>query len=133
MEVGLLGGEIDLAFDTPAGVPQIDAGKLTALAVSGPDRWPGLPDTPTMMEAGYPEFDVTFWTGVFVPDGTDSKIVDALYNAIVAATEDPETRKKLELQGRPVVPSPEEFRAQIAAETDVAAKTIDAAGIVVEQ
>ncbi|WP_274424959.1 Bug family tripartite tricarboxylate transporter substrate binding protein [Chelativorans sp. YIM 93263] len=133
MEVGLLGGEIDLAFDTPAGVPQIEAGKLTALAVSGPDRWPGLPDTPTMMEAGYPDFDVTFWTGVFVPDGTDPAIVKALYDAIVAATEDPATREKLEMQGRPVVPTPEEFRAQIAEETEVAAQTIEAAGIVVEQ
>ena len=133
MEVGLLAGEIDLAFDTPSGVPQIDAGRLTALAVSGPDRWPGLPDTPTMMEAGVDGFNVTFWTGVFMPDGTDSAIVQAFYDAIVSATEDLETRAKLELQGRPVVPTPEEFRSQIQAETKIAAETIRAANIVVGQ
>lgn len=133
MEVGLLAGEIDVAFDTPSGVPQIDAGKLTALAVSGPERWPGLPDTPTMVEAGIEGFNVTFWTGVFMPDGTDPEIVQTFYDAIVAAAEDPETRAKLELQGRPVVPSPEEFRAQIEAETAKAADTIKAANIVIDQ
>lgn len=133
MEVGLLSGEIDLAFDTPSGMPQIDAGKLTALAVSGEDRWPALPDTPTMMEAGIEEFDVTFWTGVFMPAGTAPEIVNTLYEAIVAATEDPEVRAKLELQGRPIVPTPEEFRAQIVEETATAAETIEAAGIVISE
>ena len=133
MEVGLLSGEIDLAFDTPSGMPQIEAGKLTPLAVSGPDRWPALPDTPTMMEAGIEEFDVTFWTGVFMPAGTDPEIVNTFYEAIVAATEDPATRAKLELQGRPVVPTPEQFRAEIEQETATAAETIEAAGIVISQ
>jgi len=133
MQLGLLSGEIDLAFDTPSGVPQIEAGNMTALAVSGTDRWPGLPDTPTMQEAGFADFDVTFWTGVFLPSGTDPQIVTALYDAIVAATEDPETRARLELQGRPIVPTPEDFRQQIIEETEIAARTIEAAGIVIEQ
>lgn len=133
MQLGLLSGEIDLAFDTPSGVPQIEAGNMTALAVSGTDRWPGLPDTPTMQEAGFEDFDVTFWTGVFLPVGTDPQIVSALYDAIVAATEDPETRARLELQGKPIVPTPDEFRQQIIEETEIAARTIEAAGIVVEQ
>ncbi|WP_010137214.1 Bug family tripartite tricarboxylate transporter substrate binding protein [Oceanicola sp. S124] len=133
MEVGLLSGEIDLAFDTPSGMPQIDAGRLTALAVSGPDRWPGLPDTPTMMEAGIDGFNVTFWTGVFMPDGTDPAIVQTFYDAIVSATEDPDTRAKLELQGRPVVPTPEAFRSQIEVETETAAEIIKSANIVVGQ
>ncbi|WP_051340849.1 Bug family tripartite tricarboxylate transporter substrate binding protein [Azospirillum halopraeferens] len=133
MEVGLLNGEIDLGFDTPAGVPQFTAGSLRALAVSGADRWPGLPDVPTMIEAGFPDFDVTFWTGVFVPKGTPEAVTNRLYDAIVAAVEHPDTRKKLELQGRPVVPKPAEFVEQIKAETAQNAAIIEKAGIVVQQ
>ncbi len=133
MEVGLLNGEIDIALDTPAGMPQYTSGAMVPLAVTGPERWPDLPDVPTVMEAGYPDFNVTFWTGVFVPDGTPQEVVDTLYQAIVAATEDPDTRAKLERQGRPVVPSPADFVEQIKAETEQAARTIKAAGIVVEK
>lgn len=61
------------------GLAQLRAGKLRALAVSGPKRTPILPDVPTMVESGLPDsFDLEFWTALFAPAGSPSAIVDKL-------------------------------------------------------
>ena len=51
-------------------IPQVKAGKLRALAVARPERWPELPDVPTLVESGYPDFTIDAWTGVMAPNGT---------------------------------------------------------------
>jgi tripartite-type tricarboxylate transporter receptor subunit TctC len=63
-------------------IPQVKAGKLRALAVARPERWPELPDVPTLVESGYPDFTIDAWTGVMAPKGTPPQIVARL-NAVI--------------------------------------------------
>jgi tripartite-type tricarboxylate transporter receptor subunit TctC len=72
----LIGGQVQLMFDNiPSSLPQVRAGKLRALAVTGPKRSPVLPDLPTLSEAGLPGFSITSWFALFAPAGTPSKIL----------------------------------------------------------
>lgn len=66
----LVGGPVQLMFDNiPSSLPQVRAGKLRALAVTGPRRSPVLPDLPTLSEAGLPGFSITSWFALFAPAG----------------------------------------------------------------
>ena len=116
MEAGLLSKEVDFGFDTLSGVPLIKAGKLKALAVSTAQRWHDLPDVPAVAELGYPDFDISFWVGVFAPAGTPPAIVERLNREIAAAAKDPAVRARLAAQGNPSTQSPKEFRQKIADE-----------------
>ena len=72
----LVGGQVQLMFDNIASsLPQVRAGKLRALAVTGPRRSPVLPDLPTVSEAGLPGFSITSWFALFAPAGTPAKIL----------------------------------------------------------
>lgn len=73
----LLGGQIQLAFDNSA-MAQIKAGKLRALAVTGPQRLPSIPEVPTPAEAGLPGYEVLGWFGLYAPKGTPPEIVSLL-------------------------------------------------------
>jgi len=116
MEAGLLANEVDFGFDTLSGVPLIKAGKLKALAVSTANRWHDLPDVPAVAELGYPDFDISFWVGIFAPAGTPPAIVKQLNEAIADVVSDPAVRQRLALQGRPLTQSPEAFRTKIGDE-----------------
>jgi tripartite-type tricarboxylate transporter receptor subunit TctC len=79
----LLGGQIAstiLPIDTP--LPYIQSGKVRALATTGPQRNPLLPEVPTIKEAGYPSLEFVDWLGVFLPARTPAETVDHLNNAI---------------------------------------------------
>jgi tripartite-type tricarboxylate transporter receptor subunit TctC len=65
-------------IDPPSAVPQVQAGKLRALAVTGRTRSPALPDVPTMTEAGVKGVEVGLWSGLFVPAGTPRPVIDRL-------------------------------------------------------
>ena len=72
----LVGGQVQLMFDNiPSSLPQVRAGKLRALAVTGPRRSPVLPDLPTLSEAGLPGFSITSWFALFAPAGTPARIL----------------------------------------------------------
>jgi tripartite-type tricarboxylate transporter receptor subunit TctC len=72
----LVGGQVQLMFDNlPSSLPQVRAGKLRALAVTGPRGSPVLPDVPTLSEAGLPGFSITSWFALFAPAGTPAKIL----------------------------------------------------------
>ncbi|MDH0734921.1 Bug family tripartite tricarboxylate transporter substrate binding protein [Achromobacter sp. AGC78] len=116
MEAGLLSKEVDFGFDTLSGVPLIKAGKLRALAVSTADRWHDLPDVPAVAELGYPDFDISFWVGIFAPAGTPPDVVDRLNREIAAVAQDPAVRARLAAQGNPSTQSPQAFRQKIADE-----------------
>lgn len=116
-QLAALGGEIQTLFDTPPGIPQIEAGKLKALAVTSPKRMAKLPDVPTMAEAGAPGIEVSFWLGALAPKGTPQAVVDKLYAAIKQMPNDPGARNALAMQGDPVVTDPASFAKRIATET----------------
>lgn len=118
MEAALLAQEIDYGFDTLSGVPLMKAGRLKPLAVSTKDRWHELPDVPAVAELGYPDFDVSFWVGVFAPAGTPQDVVDMLNSEIAAVVQDPDTKSKLERQGKIDRQSPDEFLAKIKNELE---------------
>jgi tripartite-type tricarboxylate transporter receptor subunit TctC len=95
--------------------PQIDAGKLRALAVTTPKRFPLLPDLPAIAESGVPGFEVNAWNGVLVPAGTPREVVDRLNREINAVLKMPDVVQKLNAQGFELVGgTPEEFGKLIA-------------------
>ena len=130
-QTALLAGEIDFNFDTPSSIAQIKAGKLKALAVTMPRRWPELPDVPAIAEF-YPGFDVSFWFGFFAPSGTPDGVVQALNQEIIAATNQPAVREQLARQGGIVTLSPQAYAAKIGAELTQNADVIRRANIKIE-
>lgn len=131
-EVGLLAQEVLAVFDPLSAVPLVKAGKLRALAVSSADRLPALPDVPTVAEAGYPGFDISFWVGFFMPKSTPAPILETLHREIVAAAKDPAIEQKLGSQGVVSVLSPADYAAKIAKETKELAEVVAAANIKAE-
>jgi tripartite-type tricarboxylate transporter receptor subunit TctC len=94
--IGLMGNEVQLVFDViSTSKAPAEAGKLRALAVTSPERAPIMPDTPTVMESGVPDFSVVFWMGAFVPAGTPQPVADKLYRAFADALADPGVNEKL--------------------------------------
>ena len=128
-QAALLSGEVDAVFDTPNGVPLVKSGRLKALAVSTAARWRDLPDVPSVAESGYPAFAVSFWTGVVAPAKTPQPVIDALYKAIAAATEDPKTKEQLLTQGNIDLLDGAAFRKKIAHEGELNAEVLKKAGI----
>ncbi len=79
----LLGGQTQMTIDGLTGLyPLIRDGKVRPLAVARPERWPPLPDVPTLVESGFPEFVIDAWTGVVAPAGTPPEIIARLNAAI---------------------------------------------------
>jgi tripartite-type tricarboxylate transporter receptor subunit TctC len=116
-----------------AAVPQIQDGKLRALAVMSDHRSQALPDLPTIAEAGYPELDGDAWVGVLVPTGTPQDIITLLHREIVKIIAQPDMKERLAALGlEPVGNSPEEFTAQMKIEMEKWAKVIQAAKIKAE-
>ncbi len=100
MIIALVGGHVMISFNSliTAG-PHVESGKLRALAVTTVKRWSGLPDLPTVAEAGYPGFDAYAWIAMFAPAGTPRAIVDRLNAAINRAHQLPDIRARYAEQG----------------------------------
>lgn len=128
-QLAVLGQQVTLSFDTMTAVPHIKSGKLRPLAVSSRERLPELPDVPTMQELGYRNFEIGFWSGVFVPKGTPAPVVQALSKAIGDAANDAAARPKLDVLGRVVTSSPDDFRRHIQSETQTLADVIKRANL----
>ena len=130
----LLGGRVEMGFLTiPAAAPMLRAGRLRALGVASLNRVAGLPDVPTIAEAGFPGFEAATWFGVMAPAGTPAEIIAKLHDVFIAALAVPETRKRLEAEGFQLNGgSPAEFAAYIDAETRKWAPVVRAAGAVTE-
>ena len=96
----LLGGQVKVSF---AGVPNVLAhvrsGRLRALAVSTPQRWPELPDVPTVAEAGVPGYEATLWLNISGPAGMPAEIVQRLNAEIAKALRDPELQNNFRAAG----------------------------------
>ena len=100
----LLGGQVNVMFDIlGSSLQYIQAGKLTALAVTSAKRSPQLPNVPTMAEAGVPGYEFTGWHGIAVRAGTPAPIIEKLNSTLNTIFKEPEFRKKWEAIGTPVV------------------------------
>jgi tripartite-type tricarboxylate transporter receptor subunit TctC len=99
----LLSGQLDLMCDqTTNTLTQIGTGRIKAYAVTSSTRLPALKDTPTLVEAGLKNFEVTVWHGLYAPRGTPADVVDRTAKALQAALRDPEVLKRLgELSATP--------------------------------
>jgi tripartite-type tricarboxylate transporter receptor subunit TctC len=96
----LVGGQVQLMFDNlPSSLQQIKAGKLRALAVTGPWRSPVLPDLPTLSESGLAGFSITSWFALYAPAGTPAKILSKLNKAAAQAIASKELREQWMAQG----------------------------------
>lgn len=126
----LVGGQVHLMFDNlPTSLPFIKNGKLRALAVTSAERSTNLPDVPTMIEAGVPDFEAGSWFGILAPAGTPEAIVNKVDQAIQAAMASPEMQKRLiDLGAVPAVKGPKEFDAYIGTEIDKWKAVVQAAG-----
>jgi tripartite-type tricarboxylate transporter receptor subunit TctC len=115
-----ISGEVDfMTYDITFLVPQARAGRIRILAVTSATRRAALPDVPTMVESGFPGYDLAPWWGVVVPAGTPKAIVDKLAGWFNQITESEETRKFLEnLATDPFPGSPESMAALIKTEIE---------------
>ena len=97
--------------DGPPTVPQVKAGKVKAVAVTGKERSTELPEVPTLAEAGYPNVNVELWSGLFAPAATPPAVVDKLRKAFAQTIADPGVAQKLRaLAVNPGGATPDEFR-----------------------
>src|SRR5947199_374372 len=112
---------------------QIQAGKLRALAVTTAQRFPLLPDYPTIAESGYPDFEALAWNGVLVPAGTPKAVIARLNAEINAVLKEPDVVQKLHALGFDLIGgTPDEFGALIKGESDKWAPVIRKLGLKVD-
>ena len=126
----LLGGEVNLAFDTLTVLaPQIKAGKVKGLAISGKARSALIPNVPSATEAGLAQFDVTSWFGVVVPAATPKEIITRLNQELVRIAKLPEVKERLANQGmEPVHTTPEAFAKAIRDDSARWGKVVQSSG-----
>ena len=130
----LIAGQVSLSFPTgPSAMPHVQAQRLRALGVTSAKRAAGLPDIPTIAEAGLPGYDASAWYGVLAPAVTPAAIVARLQNEIHAALRATDVVEKLSAQGlEPAPDSADEFARFIAADLAKWSKVIAASGLKVE-
>jgi tripartite-type tricarboxylate transporter receptor subunit TctC len=93
--VGLLRNDVQLDIDFYAALkPTLEGGKGRAIATSGPQRSPELPNVPTVQEAGVAGFDVVAWNGVYAPTGTPQDVIDTLNKALHEVLAEPDLKKR---------------------------------------
>ena len=117
--VGLIGGETQVLFVTLVSASNfVKSGKLKAFGVTTTARVEGLPQVPTLVEAGFPEMVSSSWQGVFVPAGTPRAAVMRLHADFVKTVQTPEVKQRYAGGGALVTysKSPEEFAAYVVAE-----------------
>ncbi|GAA4325812.1 tripartite tricarboxylate transporter substrate binding protein BugE [Pigmentiphaga soli] len=129
----VLSGEVSMALALPASiVPQVQAGKVRALAVASPKRLAVLPDVPTLQELGVPVVVQSFY-GLVAPAGTPRAVIDKLHDASVRQLKSPEWAARLkELQFQPVGDTPAQFGQFISSEVQKWSGVVKRAGVKLE-
>jgi tripartite-type tricarboxylate transporter receptor subunit TctC len=132
--VDLIGGQIDMVFETVAAArPMIDGKRVKVLGVTSSRRLTNMQDVPTLAQAGIPGFEMQSWQGVFAPVGTPKPIVDRLGREIAAVIAQPDVQEKLRNLGvEPDGRTSETFIAFQRAEIAKWGKVIQDAGIQAE-
>jgi len=127
----LIGGQVPMAFDQIASSwPQVEAGKLRALAVTSAKRFASVPSLPTMAEAGVAGYEAVSWNGLSAPAGTPREIVSRIQSEVARVVQLPDVRERFYRDGIEAVAStPDEFAAHIRVERAKWEKVVQAAGI----
>ena len=109
--IDLTGGHVQLMFGAVSTtLNYLQSGRLRAIAISSPQRWPALPGIPTVAESGVPGFEASTWYGVLAPAGTSQTIVSKLHSDMVTAITAPDIRKLvMDLGISTIASSPREF------------------------
>jgi tripartite-type tricarboxylate transporter receptor subunit TctC len=130
----VLGGTIPLVYTAVAGAHgHVKSGKLRAIAVSSAQRSTALPDVPTFIESGVPDFVVNSWVGLFAPARTPAAIMSRLSTELNATLNDPAVREKLRLMGIDATPgSAEQFGSEIKRDLVRYGQVVKASGIRLE-
>ncbi|WP_246129723.1 tripartite tricarboxylate transporter substrate binding protein BugE [Verticiella sediminum] len=133
--IDTVAGQVQIIFDNlPSSMPQIEAGRLTPMAIAWPERLKQLPDVPTLAEAGYPELNQPVWYGLLAPAGTPMEAVNTLRDAAVKVLAQPDVIEALAKQGAaPSGNTPEEFAAEIKTQYDWAKEITEKQNIKLEQ
>ena len=123
--IAVSAGESHMVLTNPSGVqPQIDSGRLRAIAVTGTKRETMMPNVPTLIESGM-DFSVDFWTGIFLPSQTPPKIVQAYAREISRITALPEVQSRLTGIGYLMMSAtPAEFGAMVKRDAERFRKVI---------
>jgi tripartite-type tricarboxylate transporter receptor subunit TctC len=127
----VMAGEIDCTIGSTNAVgPQVKAGRVRALGVTGSKRSDAYPELPRISEAGVPGFVVDGWYGFYAPAGTPRHVIDRLAKETRRGLHSPEAKEKLQKLGNePVASSPEEFEKMMRAEIAKWAKVIKQIGL----
>ena len=126
----MLGGQVQVIFDNmPSIIQHIRSGSLRALGVTTQERSPQLPDVQAIAET-VPGYEASALFGIGAPKTTPKEIVEKLNKQVNAVLAEPDIKKRLaDLGGEPLIQSPEQFGAQVAAETEKWKKVVDFAGL----
>ena len=127
----VVAGNVQMTFEgTSILLPLIKAGRLRALAVTTPKRIPQLPDVPTMVESGFPNFVSTSWTGLLAPAHTPEPVIAKLNAAINEGLKTPELKTALErLSNEPLGGTPADFTAVIRGDLDKWSPIVNSLGL----
>ncbi len=130
MTIDVIGGQLDYVMhNAPVVQGYVRSGKLRGIAVTSAQRLPGVPDLPTMIEAGLPGFEVTAWFGLLVPTATPPAVIAKINSDAVRVLNMADIKERFLTQAaEPVGNKPEEFAAFIQAEIAKWAKVIKASG-----
>jgi len=118
MLTDLMGGQVQIGFDNlPSTINFVRSGKVRAIAVTTPQRWPGAPEIPTVAESGLPGYEVSGWFGLLAPAGTPPAVLATIQQALSEAVKQPEVNKQmLELGAQPVANTPDAFAKLVQAD-----------------
>jgi tripartite-type tricarboxylate transporter receptor subunit TctC len=128
--IDLMGGHVQTMFSTlPTVVQHVRTGRLRGLAVTGDSRFPGIPEIATVAESGVPGYEVSGWTGMFLPAGAPKEIAARLAEESARILNAPATRERFLVQGAaPRTRVHEEFAAFVEAEIVKWKKVVDFSG-----
>ena len=127
----VIAGHINMYFmGALLAIPQVANGRLRALAVSSLQRFPGMPQVPTVAESGVPGYSMTNWYGLLVRAGTPKTVIDKLATDVTQIVNTPEIKERLANEGATIIAStPEQFAIFLKEEIAKAARIVKASGM----
>jgi tripartite-type tricarboxylate transporter receptor subunit TctC len=132
--VDVMAAQIPVMFSSVTqALPHVRAGRLKFIAVGGKSRSPVVPDVPTVIESGYPGYEVAVWWGIAAPAGAPKPVLDKLRSELAAVLAEPSTKKRLLNEAaEPMTLTPAEMRTMIRNDKKKWADVAKQAGIVVK-